>query len=417
MKEVNETISKHVLIENDTFVIDTVLSQGSWIVNENGKKYLDCFSQFASQPLGWNHPKVLAENLRLSDAALHKIANSDMSTIDYAEFVETFSKFTTDFKYHFYISGGALAVENALKVAFDWKARKLGLNSADESMIGKLNIAHFKNAFHGRTGYTMSMTNKDGDNHKVKYFPKFDWPRIMCPVWHPSATEEQARNLAKAAIQALEHAITKWTAAIIVEPIQGEGGDNHFHPLFFKELRRVADENDILLIFDEVQTGVGLTGKMWAYEHFDVVPDILCFGKKMQVCGLCSTTRVDDVPKNVFHDGGRINSTWGGNVVDMVRATIYLEIIAEDFLIENAEEVGEYFLRSLLNLDLPGARGRGLMLAFDCDNQNHRNKVLGKLSENVLALPCGSKSIRFRPHLTFTKEDVDVAIEAIKKAV
>ena len=415
--KVNEAISKHVLIENDTLVIDTKNSHGSWLVTEDGTHYLDCFSQFASQPLGWNHPKLLSERGRLHEAGLHKIANSDMSTKDYAKFVETFSKFTTDFQYHFYISGGALAVENALKVAFDWKARKLGISSIDERIVSKLNIAHFKNAFHGRSGYTMSLTNKDGDNHKVKYFPKFEWPRVMCPVWHPTSDEMQAKNLVKAAINELEMSINKWTAAIIVEPIQGEGGDNHFHPFFFQELRRVADENECLLIFDEVQTGVGLTGEMWAYEHFNVTPDILCFGKKMQVCGIVSTTRVDDVEKNVFHDLWRINSTWGGNIIDMVRATIFLEVIEEDNLVENAAEVGSYFLDRMRELELPGARGRGLMLAFDCKDQKHRDKTLGKLRKSVLALPSGFKSIRFRPHLTFNKEDVDVAIRRISEAI
>ncbi|MHA2043192.1 MAG: aminotransferase class III-fold pyridoxal phosphate-dependent enzyme [Candidatus Thorarchaeota archaeon] len=417
MINVNETLAKHVLIENDALVVDTKASKGSWLVTDDGKRYLDCFSQFASQPLGWNHPKIELQKDRLTEVALHKVANSDMSTIQYAEFVDTFSKFTPDFKYHFYISGGALAVENALKVAFDWKAHKLGLKSSNERLVKKLNVIHFNNAFHGRSGYTMSLTNKLGDNHKVKYFPKFNWPRVMSPAWHPSADEPKAINLVKAAISDIENNINEYTSAIILEPIQGEGGDNHFHQLLFTELRRIADENEVLLIFDEVQTGVGLTGKMWAYEHFGIVPDIISFGKKTQVCGICSTDRIDDVPENAFHTSSRINSTWGGNLVDMVRSTMFLEIIEEDNLIENAKDVGDYFLGKMKDLGLPGARGKGLMLAFDCQDSQERDEVLKRLSENMLALSCGNKSIRFRPHLDFTKDNVDVAIDFINKAI
>jgi L-lysine 6-transaminase len=119
-------------------------------------------------------------------------------------------------------------------------------------------------------------------------------------------------------------------AAIIIEPIQGEGGDNHFRPEFLQRLRDIANEEDALLIFDEVQTGVGLTGTMWAHEQLGVKPDILAFGKKMQVCGILATNRVDEVPDNVFRVSSRINSTWGGSLTDMVRATRYLEIIQED---------------------------------------------------------------------------------------
>jgi len=413
MNKVHETLKKHILIDDEAVVIDLEKSEGSWLADTSGKTYLDCFSQFASQPLGWNHPKVLAQKDRLLKAAIHKVANSDMYTQEFADFVETFAGFTSDFKYHFYISGGALAVENALKVAFDWKYRtpcSVAMASEDA-----MDVLHLRNAFHGRSGYTLSLTNTG--QQKIKHFPKFKWNRVKPPTIHFPLNAIRMNNLTAIALQEIERKISPLTAAILIEPIQGEGGDNHFTQSFFTGLRKIADKKECLLIFDEVQTGVGLTGKMWAYEHYGVVPDIIAFGKKMQVCGICSTDRVDSVEDNVFHEPSRINSTWGGNLVDMVRATIFLEIIKEDNLIENSAEVGEYFLSLLRKLNLPNARGRGLMIAFDLDDEKERDAVLKKLNETMLVLPCGEKSIRFRPHLTFSKEEVDIAVEMIIKAL
>ena len=403
-----KTLKKHILVDEDAIVIDLENSVGSWLVDKRtGKSYLDCFSQFASQPVGWNHPKVIGQKDRLVNASLHKVANSDMYTQEYADFVETFAKITPDFPHHFYISGGALGVENALKAAFDWKYPQCN---------DPMDVIHLREAFHGRTGYTLSLTNNnDPYNPKTKWFPKLKWTRVANPKkWHPTNHKSTAK-IEKVSLEQIEKALRlNNVAAIILEPIQGEGGDNHFRNEYFSTLRHLADQYDAMLIFDEVQTGVGLTGKMWAYEHFNCIPDMICFGKKMQVCGFCSTTRIDSAKQNVFTVPGRINSTWGGNLVDMVRATIFLEIIEEDELVENAREVGKYFLEKLVDMGLENARGRGLMIAFD---HPERDDVLNKLSNNMLALPCGSQSVRFRPHLTFTREDVDTAIDFIKAAV
>jgi L-lysine 6-transaminase len=203
-----------------------------------------------------------------------------------------------------------------------------------------------------------------------------------------------------------------------VEPIQGEGGDNHFPLEFFTNLRRIADERDCLLIFDEVQTGMGLTGKMWAYEHFGVVPDIMCFGKKTQVCGFCSTERIEEVEHNVFNTSGRINSTWGGNIVDMVRFRYIADAIQKHDLVKNADEVGKHLLWNLRMLSkIDNVRGRGLMIAFDLPSPDTRNRMMEILQENMLALKCGSLSIRLRPPLTFSNEDADAACGYIKEAI
>tara|TARA_R110002051_G_scaffold290547_3_gene354052 strand:+ start:707 stop:1714 length:1008 start_codon:yes stop_codon:yes gene_type:complete len=325
-----------------------------------------------------------------------KLANSDMYSEVYADFVKDFSEITPDFKHYFFIDGGALGVENALKAAFDWKAKKLKYTHSLD--INNLDVIHLKNAFHGRTGYTLSLTNTTPE--KTALFPKFKWTTVE-PNWED-----------------VERHIHEDVAAIIVEPIQGEGGDNHFPKEFFTNLRRIADERDCLLIFDEVQTGMGLTGKMWAYEHFDVVPDMMCFGKKTQVCGFCSTERIDEVEDNVFNTSGRINSTWGGNIVDMVRFGYIAEAIKDEKLVKNAHTVGSRLLWLLRGIEgIDNVRGRGLMIAFDLPSSELRDRTMELLQENMLALKCGSSSIRLRPALTFSEKDADMACKYIKEAV
>jgi L-lysine 6-transaminase len=423
-KNIIPTLKEHILIDGFHVVADTKKSEGSVIVDAaTGNRYLDCYSQFASQALGWNHPSLVARKNELADVVLHKMANSDMYSEAYAEFVQKFSEVTPDFKYYFFIDGGALAVENALKAAFDWKAQKLGISSSELTgeynykPENQLNVIHLENAFHGRSGYTLSVTNTGP--LKTKWFPKFGWSRISTPSIGLGITAANQQLLEEAAISEAKHAFKNSNvAAILLEPIQGEGGDNHFRKEFFQALRELADRYEAMLIFDEVQTGLGLTGKMWCYEHFGVIPDLMCFGKKTQVCGFCSTDRIDEVDNNVFKISGRINSTWGGNIVDMKRCSLILDAIKDEALVENAREIGKYFRDELMSVGGCGnVRGRGLMLAFDLASEEARDKVFKKLSKNMLALKCGTKSIRFRPHLTFSKEDADKAIEFIKMAL
>ena len=395
--EAIDTLKNHILVDGFHIVVDQHKSFGSYIVDLNtGKKYLDCYSQFASQPLGWGHSALIKAQNEMGVVGRVKLANSDMYSSTYAEFVEKFSEITPDFKHYFFIEGGALGVENALKAAFDWKAKKLKyIHTVD---INNLDVFHLKNAFHGRTGYTLSLTNTTPE--KTALFPKFRWTTVE-PDWED-----------------IERRVHEEVAAIIIEPMQGEGGDNHFPIAFFKNLRRIADERECLLIFDEVQTGMGLTGKMWAYEHFDVVPDMLCFGKKTQVCGFCSTERIDEVKHNVFNTSGRINSTWGGNIVDMVRFNYIVDAINREDLIADVHDVGSHLLWSLRSIgEIDNVRGRGLMIAFDLPSSELRDRMVELLQENMLVLKCGSRSIRLRPALTFSKEDANVACQYIKEAI
>ncbi|MEA3500676.1 MAG: L-lysine 6-transaminase [Candidatus Marinimicrobia bacterium] len=427
--DVRKTIAGNMLADGFNQVVDLDKSHGSWFVDKNdGKEYLDFFSMFATGSIGFNHPKLIKRKNELGRIAIIKPSNSDIYTEEMAEFVDTFAKIAKpdNFKYMFFVSGGALAVENALKTAFDWKTKK---NFKKGLKVEGSKIIHFKQAFHGRTGYTLSLTNTS-DPRKTQYFPKFDWPRITNPkVTFPLNEEnlDKVKKLEKKALEEINNTINKdknEIAGLIIEPIQGEGGDNHFRKEFMQELRRICDENEILFIMDEVQSGAGLTGKFWAHEHYGIEPDILCFGKKTQVCGILSNDRVDEVDNNVFHESSRLNSTWGGNLIDMVRFSYILKIIKEENLVENARIQGELLLKELQNIanDFPNLisnpRGKGLMCAFDLPDGKTRDKVLDKLAENkLLILGCGDNSIRFRPHLIITEEEVKYGIDIIRKVL
>jgi L-lysine 6-transaminase len=423
------TLKQYMLIDGYDFVLDLYNSEGHHFTEaRTGKKYIDFFTFFASIPIGMNHPKLKNEEFiyHLGQVALTKISNSDIYTSEMAAFVKTFFEIAVpkNFKYSFFISGGALAVENALKTAFDWKVRRNFRKGYQNEKGHK--ILHFEQAFHGRSGYTMSLTNTDPT--KVKYYPKFDWPRISNPKMFFPMNENNLELVIEAEKKSLEQIKKSFVdnkddiAAIIIEPIQGEGGDNHFRSEFFHELRRIADENEALLIFDEIQTGVGLTGTMWAHQQLGVSPDIICFGKKMQICGIIVTDRIDNEPDNVFHQSSRINSTWGGNLVDMVRSTKYLEIIHEENLIKNAANMGEIILNKLYDLQnefkplLNNARGRGLLASIDFkDIEKRRIFIEHSFEDGIMILPCGERSVRFRPALDIQQSTIDLGFDVIRK--
>lgn len=430
-EQVKETLSKHILADGLDLTFDIEKSQGCYLYDSKYKrKLLDFFTCFASVPLGYNHPKMINDEgfkKNLLNAAMANPSNSDVYTQQYAQFVKTFSRIgiPSYLPHAFFISGGGLAVENALKVAMDWKVQKNFAKGYKEEKGFK--ILHFERAFHGRTGYTLSLTNTSPD--KTKWYARFEWPRVTVPtVKFPLKgdnlltaidTEQESINQIRQAFATHKDDI----CAIIVEPIQSEGGDNHLREEFLVQLKAIADENGAFLIYDEVQTGVALTGKFWCHQHFSgkARPDILVFGKKMQVCGILVGDKVDQVEANVFNVSSRINSTWGGNLVDMVRSTQVLQIIEEDQLCENAAQVGKYLLENLQALSqqydkISNVRGKGLLCAFDLPDTQMRNAFIDKgLEQNVLFLGCGKQTIRFRPALNMEIKHIDEGMEVMQK--
>src|SRR5881227_232057 len=421
-------LGDHILLDGFKIVLDQEKSRGSHLVDAaNGHRLIDLYGFFGSLTIGFNHPYFDQPDVQrdLFRAAKAKVANSDVYSEAYAEFVETFARVAglPPLEKYLFIEGGALAVENTLKAAMDWKIRK---NMAAGHGERGTQVLHFRHAFHGRSGYTISLTNTDP--RKTDLFAKFDWPRVSCPCIDFSLPESKREADVIEREQKTEREIRDVIAqreidvcAIIIEPIQGEGGDNHFRGEWLQQLRKIADEHDIRLIFDEVQCGMGATGRNWCCEHFNVLPDLMAFGKKAQVCGVMAGPRIDEVKDNAFRLPSRLNSTWGGNFTDMVRSTHYLRIIEEEHLVENAGKVGTYFLEQLLDWQrecemVSAVRGRGLFIAFDLPNARTRDDVWRKLFDSgLLVLKSGERSIRFRPALDIAKKVVDEALEILRK--
>lgn len=431
-EEVFPTLEKWMLRDGFDIVIDMDKSKGSHIIDKRtGDEWLDFYTFFASSPFGMNHEKLANDDFKdkIFRAAINKVANSDMYTQEMAEFVKTFAEVAVPegFNHLFFIDYGTLAVENAFKVAMDWKVRKLiaqGKVNKGDAVAGRkgTKVLHFHDAFHGRSGYTLTVTNTH-DPNKYQYFAKYDWPRVLNPKiqWPLEENLGMVEWLESISLQQIRQAIADnpdEICAIIIETIQGEGGDCHFRTEFFQELRKICDENEMLLIFDEVQCGMGISGKMWAWEHHGVTPDIFTFGKKAQICGICVGPRVDEVEGNCFQVSSRINSTWGGTAVDMVRATRYLEIYRDDNILDYvANTAGPRLFNGLkkLEADFPqfieNVRGKGLMCAYDLKTTELRDKAVRALwARKMLVLPCGDKSIRYRPALNVPVEDLDKAL-------
>jgi L-lysine 6-transaminase len=425
--QVVSELEKHLLVDGFKLVVDLAKSRGSTLVDAaTGKSFIDFYSFYASMPVGFNHsyfedPAVQAD---LLTAAKIKVANSDVYSVPYATFVETFARVMglPPLDRYFFIDGGALAVENALKAAMDWKVRK---NMAAGHGERGTEILHFKGAFHGRSGYTMSLTNTDP--RKTDLFAKFPWPRVSTPFLDFSLPENERLQKVIEKEKQSEAEIRKFIAergrdiaAIIIETVQGEGGDNHFRGEWLHLLRRICDENEMLLIFDEVQAGMGVTGKNWCCQHFGVLPDLLVLGKKAQVCGVMAGPRLDEVKDNVFRMPSRINSTWGGNFCDYVRSTHFLRIVEKENLVENARVQGARLLEELRQISrkypaMTAVRGRGLLLAFDLPSRALRDRFWsGAYELGLLVLRCGERSIRLRPVMDLKDDVIESALEVIE---
>jgi L-lysine 6-transaminase len=430
--DAHAVLGKHLLVDGYDLVLDLEKSQGRRLWDERGGRwYLDLFSCFATLPVGLNHPKMKepAFEAKLLRVARANPANSDIYTIELAEFVDAFGRLAMPayLPHLFLVAGGTLAVENALKAAFDWKVRRNFRKGYREEKGHQ--VLHFRESFHGRSGYALSLTNT-ADPKKYQYFPRFDWPRVLNPKLRfpvDVAEIDRVRREENLALDAIRNAFVERKddiACIIIEPIQAEGGDNHFRPEFLRALRQTADEHEALLVFDEVQTGMGLTGRMWAHQHWDVRPDLLAFGKKAQVCGVMAGPRLDEEPDNVFRVSSRINSTWGGNLTDMVRCQRYLEIMAEDKLVEHAAAAGAHLRAGLEQIQseqpelVTNARGLGLMCAIDLPDTTTRDAVAQEIYDlGAVILGCGARGLRFRPPLDITIAELDEGLALVRRAI
>jgi L-lysine 6-transaminase len=397
-------------------------SHGSYLYDDSSdRKILDMFGFFSTLPLGYNHSTFKRQEYIddvLSFGGI-KPSTGRISSRYVDEFTDKFHRFANSkiniFEKYFLIHGGGLAVENALKISFDWKKIITRNNDRNEE---DLEVISFHEGFHGVTGYTISLSDND---LKTQGFPKFNWPKFDAPAISFSNPEnpasavrtEEDRSLNNIRNYIRERGSNK-IASIIIELIQGGGGDRHISSYFILELRKICTENDILFIVDEVQTGFGVTGSVWYFEQIGVTPDLITFGKKAQISGVCINDKLIGM-NEALNVPGRLSPTWNGNIDDYIRCYHIINAYDEFGLISNAKIQGENILSELKRIELfNNVRGKGFLIAFDFSDEETRNKFNQYcFDKGLLLLPMKDKTLRLRPNMAVTDDEIQQCLSII----
>ena len=420
------------------FYTDAQRSLGNYIVDADGNVLLDLYGHIAALPLGYNHPDLIAawEQGRFRWTAGFRPALGVSPPVDYVRCLERSLAHITPAGMDgiLTVTTGAEALENAFKIAFleVMRRRRGGPPSTEEQEASMLNaqteanalkILSFEGAFHGRSLGALSATRSKAI-HKVD-FPAFDWPVAPVPAntfplaAHAEENERrEAESLAK--VEQLLVAAAGTIAGIVVEPIQGEGGDRHASPAFFRSLQRLAKQYGALLIVDEVQTGGGGTGLWWEHTRWELPepPDVVTFSKKMQVGGCYFRKELmPDLPYRIFN-------TFLGDPLRLAQLEVIIEVVERDGLLENVRRTGAYLLQQLESLaqEFPElvsqARGQGTWCAFDLPDSTLRDRLVERLRQRGLEMGgCGSRSIRFRPALILQPRHVDEAMALLRSTL
>ena len=426
-KKAIERLNKTFDIRSLNMMANYQNSFGNYIADPDGNVLLDVYAQIASIPVGYSNPSLLAAatSPAMASAMINRPALGNFPQHDWAEILETgiLKVAPKGLNQVFTATDGSGANETAYKAAFMWKRRQERggpevefteeeINTAMHNQSPgspHMSILSFKSAFHGRLFGSLS-TTRSKPIHKLD-IPAFDWPQASFPhMKYPLAehakenAEEEARCLAET--EELIKNFHNPVAAVVVEPIQSEGGDNHASPAFFRGLREITKRNGVLFIVDEVQTGVGATGKFWAHEHWDMAdpPDMVTFSKKAQTAGYYFGN--EDLRPNKPY---RQFNTWMG---DPARAILFRAIIEEIErlnLVDNTAKTGEYLYDGLERLaqqypeqiqNLRG-KGQGTFLAWDSPR---RDEFLKRAKgHGVLIGGSGASAVRLRPMLIFQK--------------
>jgi 4-aminobutyrate aminotransferase len=401
-------------------VVDRALGSEVWDVD--GRRYIDFMAGVCVHNVGHRHPQVVAAVQEQLDKFWHICLHDfyDPMAVTLAEKMATIAPMSGKTRYYFGNSGTE-AVEAAAKLAM--------------YHTGRTRFIAFLGAFHGRTmgalSFTASKTVQSGRYQpavKVFHLPYAD-------PYRPLLISQPDEDYGDTIVNYLEEELFRTklrpedVAAIIVEPIQGEGGYLVPSPNFFPRLRQVCDRYGILLIVDEIQSGVGRTGEWWAIEHEDVEPDIVCFAK-----GIASGLPLGGIiarDEVMTWEIGAHGSTFGGNPVAMASALATLEVIEQENLLEKADEMGDYIMAALRKMQLNhptigDVRGRGLMvgLEFVKDQQTKkrakavRDAIIDRsFAKGLLVIPCGPNSIRMTPPLNISRELVDEGLHLFAEAV
>jgi 4-aminobutyrate aminotransferase len=385
---------------NSTFTYPLVISggEGCIIQDVDGNSFLDFSSNIGTCPLGYSHPAVLQVLSEYSRNGAHKIAGQDFYCNEHAQLSESVKSIIPSGFKMIFVNSGAEAVENAIKLAY----RKMSTQTP--SLLPGVSCI---NAFHGRTLGALSFTLS-------KPVQKAGYPEL--PVLRIKfCTDDNDPELDSI------HKILEQTkvAFIMTEIVQGEGGYNFASTRFIQTLRRYSDQYGVPLVLDEVQSGMGRTGKWWAFEHYNVQPDIMSAAKALQVGMAAYDTKFDP------SEQGALSSTWGGGSrIDMTVGAATIEVIKKERLLENATAMGKRLQRGISDLSMDiksgiiGVRGLGLMIGMEFESQPRRDKIINKaFRKGLLMLPAGQKSMRVIPPLIINSEEVDEGLDLLQEVV
>ena len=381
--------------------------EGVYLWDVDGNKYLDMVSAYSAVSHGHSHPELIktiqdqAEKLAITSRAFY--------TEPFANFLESLTK-VSGFESFLAMNTGAEAVETAIKAARRWGYFTKGISE------NKAEIIVADGNFHGRTTTIVSFST---DSSYKDGFGPFT-PGFESANYCGSCDCESLNSCIS--IESFERKINKNTCAILVEPIQGEAGIRVPKDGWLKELRKLCTEKNILLILDEIQSGLGRTGKLFAYKHENIIPDGLILGKAlggamMPISAFLSSKEI----MNHFNAGSH-GSTFGGNPLASKVATKALELLYEDNLIENSNELGRYFKSQLQSIDsriIHEVRGKGLWIGMELNESkvNAKDLCLLLLNEGLLCKETHKTVIRFAPPLMITKKEIDWAIKKITKVI
>ena len=376
--------------------LEVVLSEakGVWVWDVDQNKYLDMMSAYSAVSHGHAHPELVkvfrdqSETLSLTSRAFY--------TNTLGPYLETITKMT-GFEMALPMNSGAEAVETAIKSARRWayRSKKIEPNKA-EIIVAEGN-------FHGRTTTIISFSSEP--NSKDDFGPHT--PGFI--------------SVEFGSTKAVEDAITDNTAAVLFEPVQGEGGIIEPPQNWLSDVRKLCDKNNVLMILDEVQSGLGRTGKLFAFEHANIRPDGLILGKALGGGFMPVSVFLSSKDVLQWMNPGSHGSTFGGNPLGSAIAKRSLELLYEEGLIENSRIMGEYFKNSLLQLNskiIKEVRGKGLWLGVEIDPKFISGKDLSKLllKKGILCKETRETTIRFAPPLIIKKDEIDWAVEIIGDA-